>query len=164
MKIKTTILILCAILLGCKKDTKVVLSGDLTGCPINTTCSYNYYNNANFSGNRPVAGNYRLFVYKSVDNILCEASTTIYFKTNLSNGDFDITSNQIAGGQVVGYNLICACCEALANVKPMGGEIKGKRLDAAHWLVNASIILGTAINKRLDTLKVNQQFTLTALP
>ena len=105
-----------------------------------------------------------MFWYKSVNNNLCNAATEIYFKTSLSNNDFEINSNQIASGQLSGYVFSCACCDVLANVKPIGGEIKGKRTDATHWLINASVIIGTAGNAPLDTIIVNQYFTQQQLP
>jgi len=48
--------------------------------------------------------------------------------------------------------------------KPIGGEIKGKKTDADHWLINATVILGDINNKPVDTLSVNQIFTLKAPP
>jgi hypothetical protein len=163
MKIKITILILCVIVFSCKKDKNIVLNGTLTGCPINTTCSYNYYDNADFNTySQLVSGHYRAFIYKSVNNNLCDATDVIFFKSSLNSNEFDITPNQIAAGQV-DYYFSCACCDVLANIKPIGGEIKGKRTDATHWLINATVILGTAADKPLDTLKVNQDFTLSAI-
>ncbi|BAU55447.1 hypothetical protein [Mucilaginibacter gotjawali] len=167
MKTLSTVLILSFILFSCKKGSnpQVTLNGTLTTCPTNSTCTYNYYNNADFKDwSKPVSGNSRVFWYKSVNNTICDAATEIYFKTALSNNDFDITSNQIAAGQVSGYVFSCACCDVLANVKPIGGEIKGKRTDATHWLINASVIIGTASNAPLDTIIVNQYFVQQQLP
>lgn len=167
MKAFSTILILSLLLFSCKKGSnpQVTLTGTLTNCPVNSTCTDNYFDNADFKDwSKPVQGNYRVFWYKSVNSNLCDAATEIYFKTSLSNNDFDITSNQIASGQVSGYVFSCACCDVLANVKPIGGEIKGKRTDATHWLINASVIIGTASNAPLDTIIVNQYFTQQQLP
>ncbi len=145
-----------------------MLTGNLTGCPINTTCSYSYYDNADFTNvSQPVPGNFRVFSYKNVNINLCGATSELYLKTNLSNNEFEINANQIAAGDIVAYNLVCPCCDYAIWPKPIGGDIKAKRTDATHWLINASIIFGTtvnSVNKPIDTLIVNQYFTLTNLP
>ncbi len=167
MKTKAAILILFAILLGCKKSNNLnlVLNGVLTDCPSNYTCSYDYFDNADFiNGNQPVPGNYRVFWYKSVNTNVCDATTGIYFKTSLSNNEFDISSTQIAAGQIVAYDQICPCCDYATVSKPIGGEIKGKRTDANRWLINATIVFGVSANNPVDTLTVNQYFTMEKLP
>ena len=166
MKFKITLLIcLCAIFASCKKDKKVSLTGTLTSCPANSECSYAYYDNADFNlTNQPIKGTSRVFWYKSIDSSLCHATSELYFKTSLGNNDFDIGANQIAAGQVVAYGFICACCEVVYNTKPIGGEIKGERKDASHWLVNAKIIFGNAVNTPIDTLTINQIFSVEKLP
>jgi len=169
MKLVTTILILCTVLLGCKKDkSSRVLGGALTDCPANCTCTYNYYDNADFtSTSPPAAGNFRVFVYKSISANSCGPRSEIYFKTNLSNNEFEINAGQIAAGEIVAYYDACPCCE-YANFapfpKPIGGAIKAQRTGATRWLVNASIIFGTANNTPIDTMVVNQYFVLKGLP
>jgi hypothetical protein len=167
MKTKVSILILFAILLGCKKSNNLnlVLNGALTDCPVNYTCSYNYFDNADFTnGNQPVPGNYRVFWYKSVNTNVCDATSEFYFKTSLSNNEFEISSNQIALGQIVAYDLVCPCCDYATVSKPIGGEIKGKRTDASHWLINATIVFGGSVGNPIDTLTVNQYFAIQTLP
>jgi len=162
MKAKATIVIFFVVLFSCRKDNNpnVILNGALTDCAANSTCTYSYYDNADFTNwNQPVHGNYRVFWYKSVNNNLCDATSELYFKISLSAESFDITANQIAAGQVVAYNLECPCCDYAFLPQPIGGEIKGKRSDANHWLINASVIFGTAVNKPIDTLVVNQYFS-----
>jgi hypothetical protein len=163
MKTKVTILILFVILLSCKKSNNLnlVLNGTLTDCAANSTCTYNYYDNADFiNGNQPLPGNYRVFWYKSVNTNVCDATTGIYFKTSLSDNDFEINSNQIAAGQIVAYDQVCPCCDYAVAFKPIGGEIKGKRTDANHWLINATIVFGVYAGTPIDTLTVNQYFTI----
>jgi hypothetical protein len=166
MKAKATIIILCAILFGCKKDnTKVTLNGALTDCPANTTCTYNYYDNADFTnGSQIVAGNNRVFWYKSDNVNTCNISSQFYLKTPLSDNNFDFNASQVAGGQVLAYDLICPCCDVPIITKPIGGEIKGKRTDATHWLINATIVFGYFADTPVDTLVVNQYFTSAKLP
>jgi hypothetical protein len=82
------------------------------------------------------------------------------FKTSLNSNSFVINSNVIAAGLVT-YNQNCVCCNFIL-LKPIGGEIKGKRTDVNQWLINATVILGDNNNKPIDTLKVNQYFTLKA--
>jgi len=163
MKAKATIIILCFILFSCNKDnTQVTLNGNLTDCPENFACTYNYYDQADYTAlNQLIPGGNRVFAYNSVDANLCNLTIQLYFKTSLSNNDFDINAAQIVAGQA-SYNTICACCDVIL-LKPIGGEIKGKRTDASHWLINATVILGNAGNKAIDTLKVNQNFTLKTL-
>jgi hypothetical protein len=168
MKNKTLLLILLFIAMGCKKnnnDSNVIVNGNLTGCPLNNSCSYSFYNNADFNlaVQPPVAGGNRVFLYKAINNNMCAAATSLYIKTASGNSSFDITSDQIAAGQLVNYGFSCACCDVLANIKPIGGEVKGKSTDNSHWLINATVIVGTAIDKPIDTIKVNQTFTLSTL-
>lgn len=156
-----------AVLLGCRKDNtpKVTLSTTLTNCPANSTCTYSYYNNADFANAGTVIhGNYRVFSYQSVNASVCGATSQFYFKTALSDDDFDITSNQIASGDVFANDFTCPCCEIDVLFKPIGGEIKGKRTDDTHWLVNASIVFGTSAMNPVDTVVVNQYFTKEPLP
>jgi hypothetical protein len=167
MKIKAAIFIMCVILFSCRKGSnpQVTLTGALTDCPANTTCTYSYYDNADIQiWNHPVSGTHRVFEYQSFNANLCDATTGFYFKTSIFDTDFDITSNQIAEGQAVGYIFSCACCDIVANFHPIGGEIKGKKTDATHWLVNATIVMGTSATTPLDTLVVNQYFTQQQLP
>ncbi|MDB4903793.1 MAG: hypothetical protein JWQ63_3074 [Mucilaginibacter sp.] len=171
MKIKTAVFFLCVILFSCSKDNNpnVILNGTLTNCPINATCTYNYYEGADFTGyNQLVRGNYRVFAYNSLDQNSCGPNTLLYFKISLSNNYFDISSSQIAKGQLTAYIDNCPCCMYFTQVgyaKPIGGEIKGKKTDANHWLINAAIIFGnTSNNAPVDTLIVNQYYTLTKLP
>ncbi|MDF2430659.1 MAG: hypothetical protein JWP44_290 [Mucilaginibacter sp.] len=167
MKIKLALLILSAVLLSCGKDhnnSNIVVTGILTDCPANTTCTYNYSDNADYTTSplQTAHGNYRVFVYKSVNANSCDEIALLYFKTSLSNNNFDINASEIASGQTVTYGSSCTCCEMIA-VKPIGGEIKGKRTDASHWLINATIILGGSDNKPVFTLTVNQYFTVKSL-
>ena len=171
MKIKTAIFLLCVTLFSCSKDNSanVILNGTLTNCPANSTCTYNYYEGADFTGyNQLVHGNYRVFAYNSFEQNVCGPNTLLYFKISLSNNYFDISSSQIAKGQVTAYNVNCPCCYSFGPAfysKPIGGEIKGKKTDSNHWLVNASIIFGNpTTNTPIDTLIVNQYYTLTKLP
>jgi hypothetical protein len=171
MKIKTAIFFLCVTLFSCSKDNNpnVLLNGTLTNCPVNATCTYNYYEGADFtSSNQLVRGNYRVFTYNSLEQNGCGPNTLLYFKTSLSNNYFDIGSSQIAKGQVTAYIDNCPCCEYFAQVaypKPIGGEIKGKKTDSNNWLINTAIIFGNSNNTTpIDTLIVNQYYPLTKLP
>jgi hypothetical protein len=168
MKIKTAVFLLCVTLFSCSKDNNpITLNGTLTNCPANATCTYNYYEAADFAGsNQLVRGNYRVFAYNSFEQNACGPNTLLYFKISLSNNYFDISSSQIAKGQVTSYIQDCPCCEYFAPViyaKPIGGEIRGKKTDSNHWLINASVILGSSINNPIDTVVVNQYFTLEKL-
>lgn len=163
MKNIKIILFLGVILLGCRKskDNGVPLSTVLTDCPVNTSCTYNYFDHAAISAtNQLVAGGDRVFWYKSVNNTLCNMTNGFSFKTSLNSNSFVINSNGIATG-LVAYNQSCVCCDFIS-LRPIGGEIKGKRTDVNQWLINATVILGDLNNKPFDTLKVNQYFILKA--
>ncbi|HEY4326029.1 MAG TPA: hypothetical protein VGN20_18710 [Mucilaginibacter sp.] len=171
MKIKATTTAVCLLffLLSCSKDnsTNIELNGALTDCPANTNCTYSYYNSADFTAsNQLVKGSFRVFAFKSGNSNSCGPSVQLYFKTALNSTILDISAKQIAAGQVTAYNMICPCCEYFAAIysKPIGGEIKGKRTDSNHWLINASIIFGNQSNTPIDTVTVNQYFTLEKLP
>jgi hypothetical protein len=168
MKNKAVIFFLLIAVFGCTKkgnnSANIVLSGNLTDCAANSNCSYNYFDNADFTNwNNPVRGSFRVFWYKSVSANVCDATSEFYFKTQLNSTAFDITSDQIAAGNIVGYNLECPCCDIAVLTKPIGGEIKGKRIDLNRWLVNASLVFGTS-GKPADTLVVNQYFSQQLLP
>jgi hypothetical protein len=167
VKTRTTIFILLVVLLSCKKSStpNITLSTNLTNCPANSTCTYSYYNNADFvNADPPVHGSFRVFSYQSVNQNVCGAMSQFYFKTSLSDANFDITSNQIASGQVFANYLVCPCCDYALLLKPIGGEIKGERISANHWLVNATIVFGTSVGSPADTLVVNQYFSQQPLP
>jgi hypothetical protein len=163
MKNIKIILLLGVILLGCRKskDNSVSLSTVLTDCPVNTSCTYNYFDRAGITAvNQLVAGGDRVFWYKSVNSTLCNMTNELNFKASLNSNSFVINSNAIATG-LVAYNQSCVCCDFIL-LKPIGGEIKGKRTDVNQWLINATVILGDHNNKPFDILKVNQYFTLKA--
>jgi hypothetical protein len=165
MKNIAIILFLCVILFSCRKnkDNNIQVSGILTDCPSNTACTYSYSDNTDISGTGQfVPGGDRVFWYKNVYNFpgSCDISTQLNFKTSLSSNSFIISASQIAAGRAT-YNQSCICCNSIP-LKPIGGEIKGKKTDATHWLINATVILGDHNNKPFDTLKVNQYFTLKA--
>ncbi len=169
MKERVTIFILFLLLLGCKKSSppNITLSTNLTNCPASYSCAYNYYDHADFTNIKlPVQGNYRVFWYNSLIANGCGKTMQFYFKTSLTSSSFDIDSSQIANGQIVAQDDDCSCCmTAFLTTEPIGGEIKGKRIDATRWLVNASIIFVTIYSKvPADTLVVNQYFTLEKIP
>jgi hypothetical protein len=164
MKVRAIIGILFVVLFACRKDNSpnVTLNGTLTNCPANYTCTYNYFDNADFTNIKlPVRGGYRVFWYNSVNASVCGTMIQFYFKTLLSSNNFDIGSGQIAEGQIVALQNDCPCCgRATLDTKPIGGEVKGRRTDATHWLINASIIFASSFNnKPVDTLVVNHYFT-----
>ncbi|WP_259067259.1 hypothetical protein HDF24_11715 [Mucilaginibacter sp. X4EP1] len=166
MKTKAiTLFILVATLLGCSKDkSSITLSGPSNSCPVNSSCSYIYYDNANFNNTASVqAGPNRVFTYVVVNSQICNLSTSVYFKTALSNNDFEINDQQIASGQVVAYGEVCTCCDLLANTKVIGGDIKGKKTGTNTWLINATVIIGNSSGTPIDTVAVNQYFNLTTM-
>lgn len=156
-------LFIILILFGCSKDNNSpVLDGVITDCPVNRTCTYDYYENADFNLFKPVSGNFTVFWYSSTNSLLCNSITSIYVKVPASiaySSSFVINSSQIAAGQQVGYDFSCDCCYYVGGVKPIGGLIKGKKDGPVRWLINAKIILSSP-NKSVDTLIVNQYFTL----
>jgi hypothetical protein len=170
MKTKASTIAVCLLffLLSCNKDnnSNIVLDGALTDCPLNSNCTYNYYNNADFTeSNQFVNGHFRVFAFTS-GNGTCGPSVQLYFKASLNSTILDISAKQIAAGQATAYNMVCPCCEYFASIytKPIGGEIKGKRTDSNHWLINATVILGNSSGSPVDTVTVNQYFSSAKLP
>jgi len=169
MKDKAIVFILFVILFGCRKDTgpNVVLNDALTDCPTSFSCNYSYYNNADFTNIKlPVQGNYRVFWYYSENAATCGPIIQFYFKIPMTTSSFEIASYQIVAGQAVAQDDDCPCCgRAILATEAIGGEIKGKRTDATHWLINASVVFGSTYNKApVDTLVVNQYFAMEKLP
>ncbi|MDP9047666.1 MAG: hypothetical protein M3N14_05975 [Bacteroidota bacterium] len=162
MKAKSIILIIFTLLLGCKKDSSnIVLSTTLTDCPTNYNCTYNYFDQTDLDNSRQlVRGGYRVFLYNSIHTNVCGPHQQFYVKTALNASEFLITSKQIASGQIIAYDIKCPCCATAFLSQPISGEIKGKKTDATHWLINATIIFDAPA----DTLKVNQYFSLAKLP
>lgn len=157
------IVLLFAITSSCNKDKKAGPETPLTNCPDNSNCSYSFTEKADIDPpGKIVPGDDRVFYYSSVNTKLCRANTQLYFKTPVTSNDFTITGSQIAAGQAV-YNVTCPCCDFIG-LQPLGGSIKGTKVNAGKWLVNATIILGRTETKvAFDTLKINQYFISNAL-
>lgn len=165
MKRKVVIICLVAAMTGCHKDVPVVLDTTLSTCPTNHTCSYNYFDGADFNGNQLVHGGFRVFSYTSVDSSFCGSTSRFNVKVSLSGNSFDVTSGQIVAGQAVSAaDLICPCCYYAFVTRPVDGEIKGRRVNSNTWLINARIIFGPSAGHPTDSMKVNQYFTLAKLP
>jgi hypothetical protein len=165
MKTKITLFIVGMLLFACHKDKPIAVDPNLTGCPVNSSCTYNYYDQADFSAINPLThGNNRVFLY-SRSNGGCGPTSQFYVKTTLSNEDFTINLSQLASGQMIAYNNGCPCCARAGGLIPViGCEIKGRRVNTTHWLINARIIFGTSSTTPTDSIKVNQYFTLEKLP
>ncbi len=161
MKITPVLIILTILLFGCSKSSNVTLNGKLTDCPANNICNYDYYENADLTtvASEIGIGGYRVFAYQSADKNVCNATISLSFKTAMSANEFTINASQIAAGQIVKYSFVCACCDYSFFPQPIGGKIQGKKAGNDTWLINASIIMGTAPDKPIDTLVVNQYFT-----
>lgn len=153
------ILFVVSLNLSCSKDKEVVMDTKLTGCPVNSNCTYSFANSSDFQEpNTIVPGNNRVFSYNNTTTNLCSISTQLYFKTPLSNADFIISNSQIAAGGAY-YTFVCPCCDFIS-LKPIGGEIKGTMINGKKWLVNASVILANMQSVAIDTIKINQYFTV----
>ncbi|MCC8424590.1 hypothetical protein [Mucilaginibacter sp. UR6-11] len=150
--------ILNLIIAGCNKDKSIKLDEKLTDCPQNSECTYQYFEQADFGDSSVQNGSKTVFSYKRINSTLCNAKTLLYFKTDMGKNEFVITGSQIAGN--TNYNIICACCSTLL-LKPIDGEIKGKKISANNWLINARVILGGSDHKPIDTLIFNQHFVLS---
>lgn len=143
---------------SCSKSTADNTALQLTTCPENTDCSYQYANEIDFNSQlQAQPGNFRTFYYINVNHKTCDMQTHLYFKTGIDNQDFSITKTEILNGST-GFKMICACC-SLLDMKPIDGFIKGSKKDGEKWLVNAHIVLGTSNGVPLDTLDIRQYFT-----
>lgn len=162
MKAKIASILLFITLFACRKESPLILDGTLTSC---STCTYHYYEQADYNNNfQPIAGNYRVFQYKNGNDSSCGPTSSIFFKAPLYEDQFIIDSAQIAAGKILGYYSSCPCCEVAFFFpnNPMGGQIKVKQVDGDKWLVNAKVVMGYQ-NKPVDTIIVNQYFTLKTL-
>ncbi|GAA3965900.1 hypothetical protein [Mucilaginibacter dorajii] len=156
--------ILSALILiaACGKSTQPEIDTKLTDCPANSDCTFSFQDKADLvAPNKVINGNSTVFYYSSINTRLCSATTQLYFKANTDGGTFKVSGSEIAGNSAV-YNFICPCCDYIG-VKPIGGEIKGKRINGSKWLVNAVVILGNEQAKFTDTLKINQYYNLQKL-
>src|SRR5665213_2665987 len=131
MKTNIGLLIAAMLLLACHKDKSIVVDLNLTECPANSSCVYNYYDRADFSTISPIgSGSNRVFLY-SRSNGVCGPSSQFYIKISPNYNDFNISLSQLASGQMIAYNNICPCCARAALLtQVIGGEIKGKRINA----------------------------------
>jgi hypothetical protein len=160
MKLVVSACILLFFLAGCKKSENLNLDTNLTGCPEDTDCTHTYQDNTDFSTNyNLVNGNYRLFNSHFVQIHSCDNATDYFFKAPMGNGSFIITDAEIASGNAVYYSSFSICGLFLANVHPIGGEIKGTKIDANRWLLNSKIILGVSKNQPLYTVMLNQYYS-----
>jgi hypothetical protein len=167
MKINAIILILCILLFGCHKDKPIILDTTLTNCPANNTCNYSYFDHADFSAISPVGwGAYRVFAYSRNYDNTCGPIAQFYLKISLNSSDFVVNINQASEPQIIlATDDTCPCCGRANTLVPLiGGEIKGKRVSANIWLLNARIIFGYDASHPTDSIKVNQYFTLAKLP
>src|SRR5579872_7200187 len=162
MKRKAAIFAVFIFMLGCRKDSSnIVFSTTLTACPLNYTCTYNYYDQADVDSNgQLIKGSYRVFWYKTATTNVCAPYQQFYVKTSLAATGFMVTSAQIASGQITAYDFKCPCCASAFLSKPISGVIKGKKIDLTHWLINGAIVFDSPS----DTVEVNQYFSLTRLP
>jgi hypothetical protein len=162
MKTKAaTFVLLIAILFGCSKDNGIVMNGTFTDCPPGGSCSYSYYENVDFTSPTALtAGPNRVFVYKCITNNNCTATTSLYFKTTMGSSSFEIDSTQIAAAKLATAGLVCACCNMPGNLKQIHGDIRAKKTGTNTWLINAYVVQGDADGHPIDTVLVNQYFTL----
>lgn len=143
---------------SCTKNKVDNTSTELTTCPENTDCSYQYANPIDFDSQlQAKPGNVRSFYYSNVNHKICEMQTKLYFKTGLENTDFSITKSDIVKGAAA-FKMICACC-SMIDMSPIDGYIKGSKKDSDKWLIDAHIVLGTSNGTPIDTLDIRQYFT-----
>ena len=155
------------LLLGCHKDKPIMLDTILTDCPANNTCTYSYFDHADFSEISPVGqGVYRVFSYSRNYNSTCGPVAQFYLKISLNSADFTVNINQASQPQIIlATDDSCPCCGRAPTLVPLiGGQVKGKRVGPTTWLLNARILFGTSASHPTDSIKVNQYFTLSNLP
>ncbi|WP_259067260.1 hypothetical protein HDF24_11720 [Mucilaginibacter sp. X4EP1] len=162
MKIKAaTFVLLICILFGCKKGDNIVLNGTFTDCPPGGSCSYFYHENVDYTNLYALtSGQERVFIYKCVTNDHCTSTQSFYFKTSMGNSSFEIDSVQVLAAKVATVGLVCPCCDVPANLKQVHGDIRGKKTGNNTWLINAYLVQNDASGQPVDTVVVNQYFTL----
>lgn len=148
---------------GCSKSKgeAIVDDANLTECEAGWQCRYLYYNNARYSNGTITSGNDRLFVAASTTSSPARIGEGLLIKAPSSGSSFTLTSEDIAGGEKVTSYFSCPTCDYTAT-KPLGGSVKGMRVDEKRWLLEARVVLGLeSNNKPVDTLHIKQYFNLS---
>lgn len=160
-----SIFVMILISLGCKKNKNIEINEDhLTSCPDNTTCTYLYYNGADFgqpSFFNLQKGSYKVFKYSALLGNGYYAKY-VYIRVPSNATKFELTNDQVLAGEVKFANP-CASCD-LIGVKIVGGNFKGIRsIDSptSSWLLEGNVYLSSIVPSAYrDTIKIKQYFKL----
>ncbi|KQM72924.1 hypothetical protein ASE74_21740 [Pedobacter sp. Leaf216] len=164
---KPTAILLIALstLLACKKKTAdpietIVDDKDLTGCPVGTTCYYQYVNKATMLDRQITltTGQYRVFWSKNIGY----GARSFYFLAPMMGDNFVLNDKDVAEGRVK-YVSDCPSCLSIS-LKALTGTVKGIRVtktsvQGEKWLVESNIVLAVeGTTTPFDTVHVKQYY------
>lgn len=153
-----TLFISTVFLISCKKEKLTNLTPDnLTECP---TCETQFRESSRLEGARVENGNAVVFQYKnywSSDRSTGTPYTGLFFEVREGQSFFDFDENTIASEKAV-HITMCPFCNTIP-LKPVGGKLKGKRVDKNRWLVEAAVALAATDGSVFDTLTFKHYFT-----
>lgn len=146
------------LIVSCKKEKLTNLTPDnLTECP---TCATQFRESARLEEARVEHGNAMVFQYKnywSSDRSTGAPYTGLFFEVREGQSFFDFDENTIASEKAV-HITMCPFCNTIP-LKPVGGKLKGKRVDKNRWLVEAAVALAAPDGSVFDTLAFKHYFT-----
>jgi len=155
MKALIAITLLCVsfAVFSCKESSdEEPISGELTSCPENQTCSYKYYDNKIYKDWTLKSGSNRVFEAKFTQPGI---SRTFYINAPLNRASFSFEGDEIK--ESVLYNFNCPACDYIG-VEPVNGRIKGEKKSGGKWLIDASIVLANEQVNYRDTVFIRQYF------
>ena len=167
---KTTAIILFVLstLLACKKKTDtqpeiVIDDQNLTECPQDASCSFQYANNAAMIDNNLTltTGQYRVFWIRSQSN---GRTYWLYMQAPMTGDQFMLTDADVQAGRIK-YVSSCPSCFGI-EFKAFNGTVKGIKVAKTNstperWLLEANIGLGVeGATQVASTLYVKQYFSL----
>lgn len=150
---------------SCKKNDLVLKDNPLTACPENSECSFLFTENSDIHLSQLTQGDYRVF--KSVVQtpfFSYKQESTLWIKAPMQSNEFLLRPDEIKNGSVRYLNSDILVRNT-ADLKPIGGFVKGKNLnpgnpaDQTKWLIEAELIMATVEhNIPIDTLYLKQYF------
>lgn len=166
-KLLMAVCMLSLCIISCSKhksdsDEIHILERDLTPCPENSKCEYQFREYADFNTEQFTLerGDYRLFFANVSSNF---AGFVLYIKAPMKGNSFLLSKKDVISGQVKLVNT-CATCFS-APVEPTDGYVKGinltpgKPADQAKWIIEANITLGIKTDGQTNNVvKLKQYF------
>ncbi|MBE9603042.1 hypothetical protein [Pedobacter sp. MC2016-24] len=165
-KLLMAFLVLSLCIISCSKhksdaDEIHILERDLTPCPANGNCKYQFTEHADFNTEEytPKSGEYRLFSANVNAN---GVGFLLYIKAPMKGNSFLLNKQDVISGRVKLINT-CASCLSTA-LEPTDGYVKGinltpgKPADQTKWIIEASITMGTKTTAQTNNVVNLKQY------